>query len=1127
MARKNSRHVFLFLLTPVLLSGLLFTGRASAQVAGAMLKGTVTDPTGSSVPAAQVSIRDVATGIARNVVTDSAGAYAAPNLRPGQYEVRVTATGFAVEIRSGITLNVGAQQVLDIDLRVGQMSQQVQVTGEASTVELASSEISAQVTSNTVRELPLNGRSWTDLATLQPGVTQINTQPSFTVGADRGNRGFGAQISVSGSRPQQDNYRLDGVTMNGYSNAAPGSVTGEKLGVDAVQEFSVITTNQGAEYGRTSGGVINAVTKSGTNQIHGTVYEFIRNSALDSKNYFDDPNTPIPHFRRNQFGASVGGPIIKDKTFFFADYEGVRQFQGHSIVVTTLSPNARLGILTAGGTPQSPCPANSARLAANANVCVDNSAAKYLTFYPLPDPGTVNGDIGTRTFVQNQVVHEDFVTARVDHRFSEKDSLFGTMVWDRTPYSTPDGMNNVLLGNFTKDQMYITEWTHTFTPSFVNALRFGFNRQRADADYSVSAINPAASDVNLGANPGRTAAQITGLGEGIPLMTGGVGANPTYFYRWNSYQVYDDAFLIRGKHTIKFGGAVERTQLNATGLSNPNGVFTFSGISSFLTNNPNKYNSGIESTLHSRGYRQSIFGGYFQDDWRVRQNLTLNLGIRYETVTVPTETTGQLAALYNIADPVAHCGVVTAGCAATAGPLFQNPTHRDFQPRIGFAWDPLHDGKTAVRGGFGLFDNLPLMYEFTGMEILAAPFFELGSVSNKSTPLAGTFYAGASPLLGLTSFRSAYIENKMPRNYVMQYNFNIQRQIAPNVTAILGYVGSHGVHMPLRIDDYDIARPTLTSAGYLWPNPQASGDVLNPNFGSIRGMFYSGSSVFNALEAGITKTMSHGLQLQGSFTWSKSIDDSSGTGYADQFSNSMSSLVFFDNRLLRGVSDYNIGRTLVVNGIWQVPTAKSLKGIVGGVANGWQLQSIFKMSDGIPFTPTFGTGGDPLGLNSSDDWDYPSLSNASGCTSLVNPGNPNHYIKTGCFTIPQAPNAAFWNANCDPAPATVGGPLPAGSLDCYNLRGNVGRNILTAPGLINMDFSVFKNNRITRISETFNIQFRAEMFNILNRANFAPPVLPDQTDLFNSDGTANGSAGQLKSTVTEAREIQFGLKIIW
>jgi hypothetical protein len=239
----------------------------------------------------------------------------------------------------------------------------------------------------------------------------------------------------------------------------------------------------------------------------------------------------------------------------------------------------------------------------------------------------------------------------------------------------------------------------------------------------------------------------------------------------------------------------------------------------------------------------------------------------------------------------------------------------------------------------------------------------------------------------------------------------------------------------------------------------------------------------------------------------------------------MSSLVHFDNRLLRGVSDFNIGRTFVVNGIWQLPEVKSLTGFAGGVVNGWQVQSIFKMNDGIPFTATYGTGSDPQGLLNSDDWAYPNRLTGSGCNSLVNPSNPKQYVKTQCFAIPSAPNMAYWTANCDPAPPSVAGPVSFP--DCYNLRGNAGRNILTAPGLINMDFAVFKNNHIRKISEAFNIQFRAEMFNILNRANFAPPVLPDQTDIFNGDGTANDTAGQLKGTVTEAREVQFGLKFIW
>src|SRR5579871_4099874 len=370
-----------FCMTPVL----------HAQVAGASLSGTVMDPSGAAVPNAQVVITDVNTGVARTVTSTSAGLYNAPNLLPGQYKIVVTAAGFNTQEHTGVTLTVGAEQVIDVRLTVGQVSQTVQVTGEAMNVELASSSISAQVNSTTVRELPLNGRSWTDLATLQPGVNSIQTQPSFASGSDRGNRGFGSQASISGARPQQNNYRLDCVSINDYSNGAPGSVLGGNLGVDAIQEFSVLTSNYSAEYGKTSGGVINAVTKSGSNQLHGDAYEFLRKSAFDAKNFFDTSG-PIPPFHQNQFGASAGVPIRKDRTFIFADYEGIRESKGITTSNVVPSANARNGILNVAAAT---CPTGSTGNGVSGTFngtnyiqCVypvDPSVQKYLTFFPPPN----------------------------------------------------------------------------------------------------------------------------------------------------------------------------------------------------------------------------------------------------------------------------------------------------------------------------------------------------------------------------------------------------------------------------------------------------------------------------------------------------------------------------------------------------------------------------------------------------------------------------------------------------------------------------------------------------------------------------------------------------------------------
>src|SRR5467141_1934987 len=343
---RTTKTASCFLAFVVLVFSPLLLVTAHAQVAGATLSGTVTDQSGGVLPQAAISIKNIATGIARASATSTAGFYSVPNLLPGSYEIRASAQGFSTELQTGITLTVGEQQVLNFTLQVGQMAQTVEVSTEAPTVELASSSISATVNSTTVRELPLNGRSWTDLAALQPGVSAITTQTDFAVGGDRGNRGFGNQITVAGDRPEQNNYRLDGVSINDFNNSAPGSVLGGDLGVDAVQEFSVITSNVSAEYGRTSGGVINAITKSGTNQFHGSAYEFLRNDALDAANFFENAGgIKKASFRQNQFGVSAGAPIRKDKLFVFGDYEGLRYSKGIPTFITVPSDAARLGIL--------------------------------------------------------------------------------------------------------------------------------------------------------------------------------------------------------------------------------------------------------------------------------------------------------------------------------------------------------------------------------------------------------------------------------------------------------------------------------------------------------------------------------------------------------------------------------------------------------------------------------------------------------------------------------------------------------------------------------------------------------------------------------------------------------------
>lgn len=1134
-------HSFGSTIAVYLILAFCFSDPTFAQVAGGTLSGTVADPSGAGIPQAKLLIKNVATGVERTVITNSEGFYTAVNLLPGSYQVTISATGFSTETSHGVTLSVGAHLTYDATLRVGTVSNRVEVTAEVPDVQLTSSDIGAVVTATTVRELPLNGRSWTDLAALQPGVSTIQTQPSFATGSDRGNRGFGQQLTISGARPQQNNYRLDGISLNDYANGAPGSVLGGNLGVDAIQEFSVLTSNYSAEYGKTSGGVVNAITRSGTNEFHGSVYEFLRNSALDAKNYFEPADAPKAAFRRNQFGGDVGGPIIPNRTFFFADYEGIRQAKGIANVNFVPSPAARLGnIHDANGNPIA--------------VIVDPEVQKYLALYPVPlaSQCAPADDVCQTVFSGNQVVNENYFTTRIDHKFSDNDSLFGTYLYDKTPYNSPDPFGNVGLSTLSSRQIVAVEETHNFTPTFVNAVRFGYNHERVDNDASVTAINPAAADTSLGAFEGRNAAVVNVNGV-LSQMTGGVGGLPTYLYRWNSFQLYDDAFVTRGKHTIKFGGAWEKMLTQVTALTDPNGIWFFNDLPSFLTNQPNKFQGGVASSLTPRNLRQSIFGAYVQDDWRWKSNLTLNLGLRYEMTTVPTETDGKLANLRNLSDPLPVCGTLVPGQCSGTGPFFYNPTLHNFEPRVGFSWDPLKTGKMAVRGGIGLFDVLPLPYQFLLLVTQSAPFFEYTSlkVAGSNPPL--TFPLVDPALITGNKLRSTYVESHPNRDYVTQWNLNVQYQLTPSIAAMVAYVGSRGVHQPFRVDEANLVLPSKTPAGYLWPKVDVLGNVyspqcnqvdpngtdpaecappnlINPAYSSVRGMFYNGRSYFNALELQLAKRMSHGFQVQGTFTWGKSMDTSSATVAGDAFGNSISSLDYFDTSLTRGLSDFNVGRTFVVNGTWEIPNAKSLTGPVRWLTDGWQLGLIFTASDGVPFTPTWGTGGDPAGTLSSDDYAYPNRLTGSGCGIPTNPGNPTNYINTGCFGVPVAPSQAFFDANCDPAPPTLGAPLAPGDLRCFNLRGNAGRNFLIGPGVTTLDFSIFKNNKIQKISESFNIQFRVEMFNIMNHPNFAPPGPGDgNTDIFDPSGASlappGGISGALVRTTIPERQIQFAIKV--
>ena len=788
---------------------------ASAQVAGGTISGTVTDPSAAAIPGAAVVIRNTATGVERTLSTNDKGFYSAPNLGSGAYQVTYSATGFATAVRDNLVLTVGGEVVANIELRVGEASETVEVQAKIPTIESGSSTLSATVEEKTIKDLPLNGRDWTQLATLEPGVVTINTQKPIQNGANaRVNGGWGLQMTISGNRPQQTNYRLDGVSLNDYAGGGPGSVLGGSAGVDSVREFSVVTSNASAEYGKTSGGVLNAVTLSGANQFHGTAYEFLRNSALDARNFFDGAN--VPPFKRNQFGASIGGPIYlphykgQNRTFFFFDYEGLRQGLSTTASDTVPSRAARTGQLTSG------------------KVTINAKVIPYLNLYPLPN-GTETGDTGTFSFVGKTITDQNFYTTRVDHKISDADSIYGTYLNDISQITGPDSYNFSLSGLVSRRNLFTFGENHIFSASVANFFRLGFYRVVADGPKPLTAIDPRAGDTSLGFVPNAPVGVLTVTG--LSTFSGGLGAQAESIYHYNSYQAYDDLFYTRGDHSLKFGLAIEHNRMNEFQANQPIGAYNFGSLRNFLTNVPQSFSTAIPGAQPELGLRQTVFGVYAQDDWRFRPNLTLNLGLRYEIATVPTEQHDRLATLVNLTDAAPKLG----------NPYFNNPTLGNFSPRIGFSWDPFKNGKTAIRGGYGLYDTLPLVYQMIGFVTAVAPFAQLGNV-NSPTLTAGSFPDGGLKLLNLSAVRVAYVEQHPKRSYVEQWNLNVQRELLSGLMLQVGYTGSHGVHQPFRTNDADIVLPTQTTPGaYLFP-AVGTGKRLNPNVGRIEALAWLVSS---------------------------------------------------------------------------------------------------------------------------------------------------------------------------------------------------------------------------------------------------------------------------------------------
>lgn len=1107
-----------------------------AQVSGGTISGTVLDPSGAAVDKAQIDAVDDASNKLTHTVTSSGGLFNLPNLDPGNYTVTVTVPGFTAS-RLHVLVEISKDTVVKVPLSMASTTAVVDVASNVSpVVDVDSSTLNQVVDGKTTRELPLNGRDWTMLSVLEPNVHTTDNQLSISAGDNsRANRGVGTQITISGTRPQQNVYRLDGIITNDYSGNGPGGALGGTLGVDAIQEFSVTTSNATADYGRSSGGTVSAVTRAGGDKFHGSAYEFIRNSALDATPYFNTAgwaNSGKPPFKRNQFGGTVGGPILKNRLFFFFNYEGLRQSRTTSQQTTVPSPNARqgylvctqnatasnAGCLTAIGGTKAPAGSQGVQLVPG----IDPAVTPYLQFFPVPN-GAINGDTGTFNFNSQATAKENLYTGRMDYTFSQKDTAHVSALDDSSEDVQPDAYNFIYTGLQPDRKLFAVAEQHTFSSSVINSARIGYAYTFVVSPSSSTAINPLATDTSYGFVPNYPIGNLA-IG-GLTSFYGGVNVEGLYSYRYRSYQAGDDVFWTKGRHNFQFGVSFEDIQSNDRGTTTA-GYYTFNSYTSFLQNKPQSFASSVAGNNIPIYMREKVYGGYVNDAWHVAHNVTLNLGVRYEPTSDLTEAHGHFSVLQT----------AQSGSPVIGGPLFKNPTHRNFAPRVGVAWDPFSNGKTVIRGGYGIYDTLPLTYMFILSTLNVAPFNQTVSVTN---PAQGSFpkqtYLTAinNPT---TPNKYAYVQQSFGRPYVEQYLLNIQQQIAKNTAIEIGYARAHGVRQPTKSNDGNIVEPlnpsdihnlywptatlttTTTSAGSSTKLTFQPAHHYNPNtnIGQTDSTYFNQSTSYNALNASVRRFTAN-TRIGVTYTWSKSLDSSSSSNGGSNFTNT-STIAPFTREIgaFKGLSDFNVGSNLSVSALYIVPGSK------GGswlhyMGSGWQIGGIGRSATGLPFTALI--SGDALGLQSASVFDYPDrIYSTPGCQhNPVNLADKVNYLNRSCFVYPQGINRVTTTKSTASTTTTT---------TTYNPTfGNEQRNSIIGPGINSIDFSLVKDTSIEKIHEGFHAEFRAEFFNLLNHPMFEVPGRSN-TAVFTAAGNSI-SPQVLTSISVPERQIQFGLKLIF